>query len=103
MLPPTWCSPHLFEQVSRASVQAVIESRPGLQIALVRYGNHPSEGVGGGLDWVQNLADIDRQKVIWAHDMGAENEELIRYYKDRKVWLVEPDKNPLRVSPYPGF
>jgi len=103
MLPPIWCSPHLFEQVSRESVQAAIESRLGLHIALVRYGSHHSEGVGGGLDWVQNLADIDRQKVIWAHDMGAENEELIRYYKDRTVWLVEPDKNPPQVSPYPGF
>ena len=42
-------------------------------------------------------------KALGAHDMGAENEELIRYYKDRTVWLVEPDKNPPQVSPYPGF
>jgi predicted membrane protein len=100
MMPLTWCSPHLFDQFSRESVQAFIESKPGLQLALVHYGSHPAEGVGGGLDWVQNLANIDSQKVIWAHDMGVENEELIRYYKDRTVWVVEPETIPPKISPY---
>jgi hypothetical protein len=36
----------------------------------------------------------------------ARNLELIQYYRDRSVWLVEPDQseavaNPARVSPYP--
>ena len=39
--------------------------------------------------------------VVWARDMGvAKNQELIDYYKDRKVWLVEPDERPVRVTPY---
>jgi hypothetical protein len=32
---------------------------------------------------------------------AANNRELIDYYKDRKVWLVEPDSFPATVSPYP--
>ncbi len=30
-----------------------------------------------------------------------DNLELIRYYGDRKVWLVEPDAIPARITPYP--
>ena len=98
MAPLTWCSPHLFNQFSRERVQAALESKPGLQLALVRHSQDQVEPV----DWVQNLADIDRQKVIWANDMGPQqNRELIDYFKARQVWLVEPDKIPPQISPYP--
>jgi hypothetical protein len=53
-------------------------------------------------EWVYNAPDIDHSKVIWARDMGVdENLRLIQYYEDRTVWLVEPDANPVRVAPYP--
>ena len=53
---------------------------------------------------VFNAADIDNSKVIWARDMSeAENLELIRYYKDRTVWLVQPDMKPASVSLYPSL
>jgi len=40
--------------------------------------------------------------VIWAREMDiGNNMELIRYYKDRQVWLVEPDTFPAKLSPYP--
>jgi hypothetical protein len=32
---------------------------------------------------------------------AADNRELLDYYKDRKVWLVEPDRTSPKVSPYP--
>jgi hypothetical protein len=31
----------------------------------------------------------------------ANDLELTRYYRDRKVWLVEPDVTPARVTKYP--
>jgi hypothetical protein len=44
--------------------------------------------------------DIDRQKVIWACDMVAnKNEELLRYFTDRRVWLLEADYVPPKLLP----
>jgi hypothetical protein len=51
-------------------------------------------------EWVFNMADIDGSKVLWARDMGAQNSELIQYFKARKAWLVEPDYHPVRLTPY---
>jgi hypothetical protein len=75
-----------------------LESRPGRQLAIVRY----SPDHDCLTDWVYNAADIDGSKVVWAREMDpSNNQNLLRYYKDRKVWLVEPDGNPPRISPYP--
>jgi hypothetical protein len=100
VMPLTWCSPHIFDELDRAPVQAQLESNSGLQLALVRYRRDRIQPV----DWVQNLADIDGQKVVWANDLGPQqNQELIEYFKNRKVWLVEPDKTPPQLSPYSAF
>jgi len=94
--PETWCSP--WEQlVDRAAIQGQLENSTGRQLVITRYSrqHNPMR------EWVYNLADIDNAKVVWAQDMGAaENAELIRYFQDRYVWLVEPDANPPKLSPY---
>ena len=52
-------------------------------------------------EWVYNQADIDNARVVWAREMSAEqNERLIHYFKDRKVWLVQPDEVPVQLTPY---
>ena len=52
-------------------------------------------------EWVYNAADIDGSKVVWAREMdAADNLEIVHYYGDRKVWLVEPDAIPARIEPY---
>jgi hypothetical protein len=81
----------------RAAVEAQLKSLPGGQLVLVRYEpQHPPLW-----DWVYNGADIDHAKVVWARDMGNdENEELLRYYNDRRVWLLDADAIPPQVSPY---
>ncbi len=51
-------------------------------------------------EWVYNSANIDSQRVIWAHDLGEErNEPLLRYYADRRIWRFEPDISPVRLQP----
>ena len=76
---------------------AQLRAEPGRHLAIVRY--QPDHEILE--EWVYNQADIDGSKVVWARDMGPEkNQELIDYYKDRRVWLVEPDEKPVRVVPY---
>ena len=53
------------------------------------------------LKWVYNSADLPNAPVIWAREMDpAHNRELLDYYKDRTVWLVQPDQRPAGVSRY---
>lgn len=85
--------------LERAQIETRLEQTPGAQLVLVRYtANHqPSD------QWVYNAADIDHSKVIWAWDMGdVENQELLRYYKDRTAWLAQPDTTPATLTPYPS-
>jgi hypothetical protein len=84
----------------RAKVQQALEKIPGRQLAIVRYSAiHDPMSV----EWVYNAADIDSAKVIWAREMTPElNRELIGYFMDRTIWLVEPDSDPPKVSSY-GF
>jgi hypothetical protein len=91
--PGTWAA----IGTERAAIEMQLEALPGGQLVLVRYApQHPPLR-----DWVYNGADIDHAKVVWARDMGAEqNEELLRYYKDRRVWLLEADARTPQVSPY---
>jgi hypothetical protein len=92
-----WYGPEHFG-VERAQIEAGLEQLPGRQLAIVRYfpGHVPLD------EWVYNWADIDGSKVVWAREMSAaDNLELIHYYHDRKIWLVEPDAQPATVSPYP--
>src|SRR5689334_17452984 len=61
----------------------------------------PTHDPGRQLEWVYNAADIPRAKAIWARDMGEEdNARLIEHYCARRVWLVEPDRPPVRLEPY---
>jgi len=99
-LPPTvihtWYSTD-FHNLDRARLLAQLRREPGRHLAIVRY-HHDHEVLE---EWVYNEADIDASKIVWARDMGAaKNQELIDYYKDRRVWLVEPDEKPVRVTVY---
>ena len=84
--------------LDRARILSELESLPGPQLAIVAYAPHHMLN-----DWVYNAADIDKSKVIWARQMDpASDRELLNYYKGRQAWLVEPDCNPPRISPFPG-
>jgi hypothetical protein len=83
----------------RAAIEAQLRSLPEGQLILVRYEpQHPPLW-----DWVYNGADIDHAKIVWARDMGHDqNEELLRYYNDRRVWLLDADTSPPRLVPSAG-
>ena len=93
----TWYGPEHFG-VERDQIEKRLENLPGPQLAIVRYSpdHNPLD------EWVYNSADIDGSKVVWAREMDtADNLELVHYYGNRQVWLVEPDAIPARISPYP--
>jgi hypothetical protein len=95
-VPETWCSPW-NQLTARAQIETALKRSPGRHLVLVHYGSQHDPAAG----WVNNSADIDHSKIVWAHDMGrAGNEELMTYFKDRKVWMLEPDESPRRILPY---
>jgi hypothetical protein len=93
---PSWCT-HGHQISDRAQIESHLAEYSGKQLAIVRY--EPSHDPD--IEWVYNRADIDNSRVVWARDMGqTANEELLRYFKDRRVWLLEPDEKPVKLSPY---
>jgi hypothetical protein len=95
----TWFGPEHYGD-ERADVEARLASLPGTQLAIVRYGPH-HDNLN---EWVYNSPDIDASKVVWARELdAADNKELIGYYRNRTVWLVEPDTVPARISLYPAL
>jgi hypothetical protein len=72
----------------REQLVAKLSDTPGTHVVLVRYG--PAHSVHE--EWVYNGADIDNGKVVFACDLGSEdNERLFAYYRDRKIWYFAPD------------
>jgi hypothetical protein len=99
--PHSWYS-KMIGNMERADILHWLEQQPGQQLVIVRYS--PKHSVHD--EWVYNPSDIDGAKVIWARDMDPDhNQELIRYFQNRTVWLVEPDKRRSRkvqIQPYPA-
>jgi hypothetical protein len=79
----------------RAKIAASLRATSEPDLVIVRY--KPDHRPGA--EWVYNDADIDRAPVVWAREMdAAHNEQLVRYFDDRRIWLVEadaPDPTPV--------
>jgi hypothetical protein len=93
----TWDLINHDDPEGRIAIGRRLAQAPGKQLVFVRYWpKHLFE------EWVHNAADIDGSRIVWARDLGAdENEKLRRYYPDRTAWLLEPDAKPPRLTPYP--
>jgi hypothetical protein len=84
--------------LARARILSSVQNWSGQHLILVRY----SASHNFDQEWVYNGADIDSSKVVWARDMNErDNRELLQYFNNRHVWLLEPDQSPPRLSPYP--
>jgi hypothetical protein len=89
---PAWPRGNL----ERAMILRQLQQLPESQLVIVRYGPHHDFD----REWVYNEADIDAAKVVWARDMGrSDNQELLDYFRDRKVWLVEADSPAPQLRP----
>ena len=82
---------------ARALLLEWLSRRPRKQLVIVHYSSHHSPDQ----EWVYNGADIYHSKVVWAREMDAKPDaQLIQYFKDREVWLLNADVYPQRVVPY---
>lgn len=92
----TWDAINHGDPDGRIAIDSRLAAMPGKQLVFVRY--WPRHLLR---EWVNNSADIDSSRVVFARDLGAEeNQELLRYYPGRTAWLLEPDARPPRLTPY---
>jgi hypothetical protein len=75
-------------QQARSELKRRLDGMPGRLLVFVRYAPHHFFQN----EWVWNNADIDHARIVYARDLGPEEDEkLIRYYPARKTLLLEPD------------
>lgn len=66
-----------------------LESIGGRHLVIVRHEPwfHPVD-----FEFVYNEADIDNASVVWARELDSrQNRELLEYFRDRRVWLLEAE------------
>lgn len=86
----SWDFVNFGDTEGRMAIDRQLEGAPGKQLVFVRYS--PQHTLR---EWVYNRADIDNSRVVRAVDLGPEeNAKLMQYYRDRTVWIIEPDAHP---------
>lgn len=89
----TWDYLNQGDPDGRMAIDGQLNQMPGNQLVFVRYS--PQHGFH---EWLRNGADIDAQRIVWALDLGAEEDQkLLQYYPDRRVWVLLADAKPPRL------
>ncbi len=79
---------------AKSQILATLDRIGGRHLVLVRPKTDPDDV----FQWIYNDADIDASKVVWARDMGPqENAELLHYFRDRTIWLLDVNVKPARM------
>jgi len=92
----SWDSVDYTDLSGRIAINNRLDGEAGKQLVFVRYWPQRT-----AREWIQNAADIDHSRVVWAIDLGPEEDEILRrYYPDRKAWMLEPDARPPKLTAY---
>jgi hypothetical protein len=93
----TWDSINHRNPERRIFVNEKLAEIPGQLLVFVHYSpRHIFQE-----EWVYNEASIDSARIVWARDLGAEeNEKLRALYPGREVLLLEADARPPELSAY---
>jgi hypothetical protein len=93
----TWDSINHQNPQRRIDVRERLAAISGQLLVFVRYSpRHIYQD-----EWVWNSADIDGSRIVYARDLGPdEDAELMRYYPKRRVLLLEPDGTVPQLTPY---
>lgn len=90
----SWDFVNFGDSEGRIAINRQLAAAPGKQLVFVRFG--PRHLLR---EWERNDADIDSSRVVWALDLGDEEDaKLMKYYPDRRVWVVEPDATPPKLT-----
>jgi hypothetical protein len=93
----SWDAINHGDPEGRIAINQKLNQQINQQLVFVRYWpQHQFQ------EWVYNAADIDGSRIVWARDLGPEeNQKLLHYYPNRTAWLLQPDARPPRLQPYP--
>jgi hypothetical protein len=84
--------------LDRAQIVRQLSQIPERHLVIVHYGVNWALEHDPGHEFVYNSADIDNARIVWAHDMGAANQQLINYFRDRQVWCLNADEPRPQLS-----
>jgi hypothetical protein len=93
-----WYSYGLLANFHRQKVEQALKGQPGRHLVLVQYNpNHRPD-----IEWVYNHADVDNARIVWARYIPGRDamQPLLNYYRDRRIWWMNPDADPTRVVDY---
>jgi hypothetical protein len=77
----------------RAQMQEHLQSLAGRQLVIVHYG----PGYDFYQEWVENRADLQAAKVVWARERSREeNCRVIASFPGRSVWMLDADRTELQ-------
>lgn len=86
-------------QWKRAAIVEQLQNTGENHLVFVRYEDDREDNE----EWVYNGADIDQATIVWAREMDAEeNQRLMDYFSDRKVWLLYAEEANPQLLPYPA-
>ena len=93
----TWDSINHENPQKRIAVREQLAEMQGPLLVFVRYSSHHIYQE----EWVWNAADIDHARIVFARDLGPEEDrKLIAYYPKRRILLLEPDFDEPQITQY---
>ena len=88
--------PFIFDEVPRRlEIVDRLQRTPGRHLVVVDYAPDHFEH----FEWVENGADIDGSRIVWAHSIPSSNAALFRYFRDRHIWLLLVAKHQRLLIP----
>jgi hypothetical protein len=81
--------------LERTDIMRQLATIPGGHIIIVQY--TPSHTLDN--EWVFNAANLESSRIIWARDMGPQNQELRQQFPDRRMWVLHADDTHPQPEP----
>lgn len=92
-----WTIAEQNRYVRRNRIISQMKRYGGRHLVIVRYAPDAVNPV----EWVYNRADIDNSDIVWARELDpADNQELLDYFKDRRVWMLHVGNRQTTLTPY---